>query len=126
MAAPANRPANTVSAIGRVPDVGRLSRLRVENGTATMVSAANGRSRQRASNIEPSAVCPAITVVTIRTKPKRMVEKEYVLLWRGPISSRKVGKPRPDIKALAQSTGAAAAAASSEPHNSQPPNPKLS
>src|SRR6202167_1814679 len=118
-----NRAANTDSAIGRVPDVGRLSSVNVQNGTTAMVRLANGKSRQRGSNTRPSAIFADISVVTISTNPRAIVGNDRVRPSRGPISCRNVGSARPDIKALAQSSGDAIAAASSEPHPSQPPKP---
>src|SRR6202040_1632615 len=88
--------------------------------------AAKGRSCQRGSNTEPRAAPVAITIIAISTRPSANVGNDRVLLSRGPINSTKAGSERPDIRALAHNNGAAAAAASSEPHLSQPPNPKLS
>src|SRR5665213_2279446 len=82
--AAANRTANAVSAIGRVPDFGRLNNVSVANGTTAMVRLANGKSRQRASNTRPSAVSAASTVVAVNTNPRTIVGTDRVLPSRGP------------------------------------------
>src|ERR1700733_1636567 len=119
-------PANTVSAIGRLPALGRLSHDSAASGTLAIVSVAKGRSCQRGSNTEPKAAPVAITIIAIRTIPRANEGNDRVLLSPGPINSTNAGSERPDIRASAASSGVAAAAASSEPHRSQPPNPKLS
>src|SRR5579864_5316069 len=118
--------ANTHSAIGRVPALGRLSHDSIASGTAAIVTAANGMSCQRASNTEPSAAPAAIRTITASTMPNTNAEKDWVRPSRGPISSTRAGRERPDIKASAHRSGAAVAAASSDPQRSQPPYPKLS
>src|SRR5450631_3075533 len=114
IAVAANRAANVVSAIGRIPDFGRLNSANVPNGTTAMVRLANGKSRQRGSNNKPSAVSAASSVVTVNTNPRTIVGTDGVLSSRGPINSRNVGSARPDIRALAHNRGDAIAAASSE------------
>src|SRR6185369_31029 len=105
MAAAAKSAANNASAIGRTPELGRLNNASVEKGTATIVSPANGKSRQRESKKAPSAFWHASTAVRVSTKPRTNVGKDRVRLSRGPNSSRNAGSGRPDINALAHSTG---------------------
>ena len=95
----ANSPANTASESGRSPDFEPLRNANVQNGTAAMVRAANGKSRQRASNIRLSAVCAAMTVVTTSVMPSMLAMKNGVRPLDGPNTSRNDGSPRPDIKA---------------------------
>src|ERR1700728_2711089 len=123
MAVAANSAANTVSASGRVPDFGRVSNVRVQNGTTAMVRLANAKSRQRGSNNRPSAVSDAFSVVMINTIPRTIGGTDRVLPSRGPINSRNVGSVRPDIKALAHNKGDAIAAASNELQPIQRPIP---
>src|SRR3984885_7582321 len=118
-------PANTVSAIGRLPALGRLSHDSAASGTLAIVSAAKGRSCQRGSNTEPKAAPVAITIIAIRTMPRANVGNDRVLLSPGPINSTNAGSERPDIRASAASSGTAAAAASSGPQPRQPPTPQL-
>src|ERR1700684_916561 len=112
--------------MGRVPALGRFSHDSDASGTAAIVSAAKGRSCQRGSNTEPRAVPVAITAIAIRTMPRANEGNDRDLFSPGPINSTNAGSERPDIRALAHNSGAAAAPTSSAPHLSQPPNPKLS
>src|SRR3974390_2819261 len=122
-AAAANRPANRASASGRLSDLRPLSSVSVPNATATIVSVANGKSRQRGSNTKPSAVSAAMTVVTVNVKPRIMVDGDRGFSLDGQNNSRNVGSARPDINARDDSSGAAIAATKSTLCSNQSTNP---
>src|SRR6266700_5967086 len=102
----ANRDANTASAIARLPGFWRLRSVRVQNGTTAMVRPATGKSRQRGSKTRPRALSRAVTVVAMSVNPRIILEGDRVLLCRGPISSRNVGRVRPYMYALEHRSGA--------------------